>query len=324
MTDVDEIGSRAGAAMREAAATLVADMAFAGTTVHPRRDRRRGWVLSLLAAAVIITVAVVAVLAAQHRTAHRLQPIAPTPAAIISEPTTTSAATSTVAPTTTPLTEPPATTAPVVQPQIEATIPVEGTHSSIVSANGLIWVGGREGPEIDAIDPATNAIVARIPWTGTWAMTVDATSATGAPTLYACSWTATAKIDTRSATITAIYPYGCQNGITVAFGGVWIEAWTKLVELGRDGSLLATMSVQRGGWGIAAGAGSIWVADGFFGPGVVTRIDPFTHQIIALIPSPVRTRNIVATDDAVWITTEADGGSTEKISLIRIDPHTNK
>jgi hypothetical protein len=43
--------------------------------------------------------------------------------------------------------------------------------------------------------------------------------------------------------------------------------------------------------------------------------------VAATIAVPVRTRNIIATDNAVWVTTEAT--SQDPIALLHIDPATN-
>lgn len=212
------------------------------------------------------------------------------------------------------------------QPAIVATIPVEDGVKAIAAASGRVWVGSRTGTEIVAIDQTTNQVVARIARQGTVAMTVDrnpAGTADEPPALYACSTVDTVKIDPARAEIVATYPYGCNRGITIGFGAIWIENWTQLVELGPAGDLIATIPIERGGWGVVAGAGSIWVADGFVGPGTVTRIDPYSHTVVATIPVPVQTRNIIATDTAVWITTLPNAHTNDKTSLIRIDPATN-
>ena len=212
------------------------------------------------------------------------------------------------------------------EPSIVATIPVADGLDAIATADGRVWVASQSGTEIVAIDEASNTIVGHIPRSDTRAMTVDLNPA-GSPTdprpLYVCSAVDTVKIDTRRAKIVETYPYGCSHGIVVGSGAIWIESDTQLVELGPSGDLVATVPIQAGSWGVGAAAESIWIVSGSSGSSTVTRINSGSHDTIATIALPGNARNIVATDTAVWVTTQPSDNAKDTTSLVRIDPATN-
>lgn len=89
------------------------------------------------------------------------------------------------------------------------------------------------------------------------------------------------------------------------------------------GTVLATIPVGVLPWDIAAGAGAIWVPNGE--NGTVSRIDPDTNQVVAVIP--IGTKGVsdapnpwgaAVLGDEVWVANAADG------QLVRIDPATNE
>ncbi len=144
------------------------------------------------------------------------------------------------------------TTVPVprvvpVEPSIVATIPVTDGRSAIASAGGRIWVGSQTGAEIVGIDPASNTVVAHIARANTVAMAIDGNSV-----LDACSNTDIAVIDPHTGTVTKTLPYGCFSGLTFDdHGDLWIESGIRLTELDASGTVLGTVPISRGGWGVA-------------------------------------------------------------------------
>jgi len=321
MTSVDELARRAGAAAREQAETLVPfALAPHQPTVgvlHPRRRRARWLALS---GAVAVAATVAAVLA----TAPSSQD---TPATFellssqLSTTTTGSPQTSLSSlPQSSPSTSPPSTSPPSIEPTLSATIPVANTVGlAMTAAEGFIWAAPRAGSGgVVAIDSATNRIAATVAGTGSARAMVA-----GFGALWACG-DDTIRIDPTTAEIVARYPVACRAGITTGYGSVWVENYATLTRLDpASGDVIATIPIAFGGSGVAAGAGSIWVAEGRLGPGVLTRVDPQTNTVIATIEMPWITRGIVATDTAVWVAAGPDPKSADPAALLRIDPATN-
>jgi ABC-type transport system substrate-binding protein/streptogramin lyase len=94
----------------------------------------------------------------------------------------------------------------------------------------------------------------------------------------------------------------------------------------RDGNLLALISPGNGSLqetvplrappaGVAAGSGSMWVAEPT--AGLVVRVDPGRRAVAATIPVGTRPSRIVAAGGQVWVLDPADR------ALSRIDPQTN-
>jgi ABC-type transport system substrate-binding protein/DNA-binding SARP family transcriptional activator len=82
-----------------------------------------------------------------------------------------------------------------------------------------------------------------------------------------------------------------------------------------DGAVQATVPLQAPPAGVAAGAGSVWVAEP--GAGLVARIDPVRRAVEATIPVGTRPTRVVAAGGQVWVLDQTDG------TLARIDPQTN-
>ena len=82
-----------------------------------------------------------------------------------------------------------------------------------------------------------------------------------------------------------------------------------------DGALQATVPLAAPPAGVAAAAGSVWVAEP--SAGVVARIDPVRHAVEATIPVGARPGRVVAAGGRVWVLDRIDR------TLARIDPRTN-
>jgi ABC-type transport system substrate-binding protein/DNA-binding SARP family transcriptional activator/streptogramin lyase len=82
-----------------------------------------------------------------------------------------------------------------------------------------------------------------------------------------------------------------------------------------DGAVQATVPLQAPPAGLAAGAGSVWVAEP--GAGVVARIDPVRRAVEATIPVGTRPTHVVASGCQVWVLDQSDR------TLARIDPQTD-
>jgi ABC-type transport system substrate-binding protein/DNA-binding SARP family transcriptional activator len=82
-----------------------------------------------------------------------------------------------------------------------------------------------------------------------------------------------------------------------------------------DGAVRATVPLQAPPAGVAAAAGSVWVAEP--GAGLVARIDPERRAVEATIPVGTRPTRVVAADGQVWVLDQSDR------TLARIDPQTD-
>ena len=82
-----------------------------------------------------------------------------------------------------------------------------------------------------------------------------------------------------------------------------------------DGAVRATVPLQAPPAGVAAGAGSVWVAEP--GAGLVARIDPVRRAVEATIPVGTRPTRVVAAGGQVWVLDPTDR------TLARIDPQTD-
>ena len=82
-----------------------------------------------------------------------------------------------------------------------------------------------------------------------------------------------------------------------------------------DGLLQATVPLRAPPAGVAAGSGSLWVAEPT--AGLVVRVDPRRRAVAATIPVGTRPSRVVAAGGQVWVLDPADR------TLSRIDPQTN-
>jgi hypothetical protein len=140
-----------------------------------------------------------------------------------------------------------------------------------------------------------------------------------------------------SARVTTTIDVGGEGEVSAllfAAGAVWVTRW--------DGASATVLRVDPGtnevaariavdgvpGWeiggeGMAAGAGSVWVAGGTpEGRAVLERIDPATNDVVATIPLEGSSAGDVAVDDTgVWVSVFATPGT---VKVVRVDPETNR
>jgi ABC-type transport system substrate-binding protein/DNA-binding SARP family transcriptional activator/streptogramin lyase len=83
----------------------------------------------------------------------------------------------------------------------------------------------------------------------------------------------------------------------------------------RDGTVRATVPLRAPPADVAAGAGSVWVAEP--DAGLVDRVDPSRHTVAATIPVGTKPSRIVAAGGQVWVLDREDR------TLARIDPRTD-
>jgi YVTN family beta-propeller protein len=150
---------------------------------------------------------------------------------------------------------------------------------------GSVWLSKSDSRLLLRIDPATNAVVARIP----------------------------------------VGP-DPELGIGIGLGYVWI-ADTKERSLRQidpsTNAVVRTIAVnisQEPEGSFAVGAGSIWLLtdDNGTDSGTLSRLDPETGKIIAMIPVKPKSYAAIVADDSVWVTNSADE------SVQRINVRTNR
>lgn len=201
--------------------------------------------------------------------------------------------------------------------RIVAAIPVGQHPTEVAAGSGAVWVANFNSGTLGRIGLRSRK-------------TEIVTNAGGTPTGLAVGdgavWVSNGfadrviRVDERSGRVTATIPMrGHPGPIVVNHNGVWVlETFANLVAKVDPGSLQPTMiRVGLGPSGIAAGDGSIWVANGL--ARTLTQIDSMTGVVvrpaIALRCAPAQ---VAFGAGAVWVTcTTAD-------EVVRIDPRTGQ
>ena len=138
------------------------------------------------------------------------------------------------------------------------------------------------------------------------------------------------RIDLDTNRVVATVPVGnSPRPVAVGYGAVWVgnlgDGTVSRIDPSTN-SVTATIPLDpsRSQFGpqlsgLAVGAGAVWVAGGITGAdhGGITRIDPATNQVVATIEVERWPAQVVALDDAVWVTHSVTP------FLTRIDPATN-
>lgn len=207
------------------------------------------------------------------------------------------------------------------EPTVTAVVPTAHGRGRLVTAFDRIWQAGTADNSLIGVDPATASVVA------TFEGMPGPYIASGTDSLYVCGPGGVVRVDPTSGSTLATNGQQCFVSIAVGFGSVWIGTGSTVYRLDESTlELQATITDVFARWGIEIAFGSVWVADGEGRDanrgGHVTRIDPTTNSVLAVIPTPSRARLFEATDDAVWVTMEPIG-LTEYAGLVRIDPGSN-
>ena len=172
--------------------------------------------------------------------------------------------------------------------QIVATVAVGSDPSRVALGEGAAWVTNESAGTVSRIDLDTNQVVATVP-VGNLPRHV----AVG----YGAVWVG----NLGDGTVSRIDPSTNRVSATIPLDP-------------------ATQPFVAQPLGVAAGVGAIWVTSGVVGAdcGTVFRIDPATNQIVASIAVERWPGQVVALEDAVWVT------HTVPHILSRIDPQTNQ
>jgi hypothetical protein len=279
----------------------VAEISARSEGAEPAPVRRIG--LALLLTAAVVAAAVVLVTRRDEVTATGVAGLA----------STTAPPTSTVAP-----------------PAVTDSIDVGGDPQGIVVQDGSVWVAvsgsatGEVPSRLVQLDPDRLAVVGSTELFGT---PIDL--AAGGGSFWVAGNAGVMRVDPLVALCQPLSPGGLfYTGVVYAFGSVWAVggAPPSVVRIDPATSeVVARIENVQGGFGIAAGAGSIWVAGATDREHpVVTRIDPATNEVVAEIPVPSMTRRLLATDDAVYATVFVESPGGQEGGVYEIDPVTNQ
>jgi YVTN family beta-propeller protein len=183
-----------------------------------------------------------------------------------------------------------------------------------VAAVGSVWTTNSIEKRLVRIDPATNAVSARIKLKGSYPLGITY----GAGTI----WVA----NRYSGSVTRVSPKKNKAGKTIRVGfspyalaygsgSIWVtnESSGTVSRINpRRNRVTKTIRVGGGPNGVVVAFGSVWVAD--YRLGRVLRIDPKKNRVTAKLPL----------DHADWITPTADALwiSSETNSVYRLDPQT--
>ena len=253
------------------------------------------------------------------------------------------AGTANIAPTQTP-SEPPAS-------DVDAVIQVGGAPFCPAFGAGSVWVGDSRFGKVLRIDPATNTVIAEIPTGSTERkdITFDNLSGIGSPSLFVVArddmvWAtrivtaftpeyALIRIDPATNEVVQVVP------LTVRPWAMALDGDTLWVTSREDG-VVVRVDVLSGDVEfirvyvpemIAVGHGAVWVTSGTGGdfgwvpdPGAfLTRINPATSMVAAVIPIDGGTVGVAVDDAFVWVSnggTDLSGGS----AVYKVDPATNQ
>ena len=186
---------------------------------------------------------------------------------------------------------------------------------------GGAWVPDISTDTITKIDPATNSIVLTI--------SVEMYGSEGSVVLgegslwfprYADGKPLLLRYDSATGAEQARISMPPGNGVTVAFGSVWVtgELQDQLYRIdAATNELAATINIGAGPAFITAGFGSIWVIE--LSDGVVQRINPETNAVIATIATGGHEGGDIITGGGyVWATYH------DELPLVQINPKTNQ
>jgi streptogramin lyase len=174
------------------------------------------------------------------------------------------------------------------------------------------------------IDPATNAVVARI--AGPDAYSGSVLVADGSVWYSSYGRSVVVRVDPATNQIAAVIPVDPgPEGLAANAGTIWVAShygWTVDRIDTATNAVTARIPVAPhqdccGPQGIATAPGAIWVAIPALGK--VARIDPSTNAVVALIPANGACGEVAADSAAAWVTASSCGGP----SVVRVNAQTN-
>jgi YVTN family beta-propeller protein len=206
--------------------------------------------------------------------------------------------------------------------QTVRTLSVGAPPTGIAAAAGRMWVAtshaGAASVSISRIDPQFDSIerTARI---GNVVPGSPAAVAARGNTLWVAPFAGElSRIDPRTGRVVKqLDPNAGPFGIALGAGEVWVtdRAANNVTRVDATG-LVTSLAVGHGASGIAVGDGAVWVAD--TGDNAIVRIDPSTRAVIATIPVGQAPTGVSLGAGSIWVANSGDG------TVTRIDPKTAK
>ena len=181
----------------------------------------------------------------------------------------------------------------------------------VLSAAGSIWSSDLLLARVVRIDPATNAVVRRIPFA---ARPFGVASGAGSVWVADRSANVLTRIDTRTNRVAKRITIGFSSyGAAFGASSVWVtsEADGTVRRISpRTNRVTKTIKVGSGPNGVVYAFGALWVAD--LGEGSLVRVDVKTNRVTRKI-KVAKADWITPSPDALWI-------SSETGQVVRVDP----
>jgi hypothetical protein len=225
---------------------------------------------------------------------------------------------------------------PAPPAKLVSTTPLDGAGDEIVEGFGSVWVRvttSTAGGEVERIDPATQAVLARVPVGGYTGLGMTPGLAAGDGAVWAPNPDANtlSRIDpaTNRVVATLALPNENAKAVTTTPGAVWVgmqgmertAGAIARVDPATD-KVVATIPLAgaNGAEDLATTSSAVWVQS----EAQIVRIDPQMNAIVATLGVPARYAcgGIAADDSAVWVATSNCANNFPRANE-RIDAQTN-
>jgi peptide/nickel transport system substrate-binding protein len=199
-----------------------------------------------------------------------------------------------------------------------ATIDIGGEPAGVATGEGFAWVTDATEGTVEQIDPDTNQIVGSLK---------VGNGPSGVAVAYRAVW-ALAVTDgelvrvslTRGGEVTDRIPVGSRpTAIAAGAGSLWVadEAAGTVVRVEPgSGRVSEAIGVGNGPSSVAFGEGAVWVANR--SDGTVSRIDPTTDAVTSTVEVGADPSALTVSEGAIWVANSDDG------TVSRLDPETGQ
>ena len=188
--------------------------------------------------------------------------------------------------------------------KVRSDCPSDAQYTSYIAYGyGAVWVANEGESVAWRIDPARNAVEARIPFSGQGAAFSGEGIAIGEGGAWVNRVNAIVRLNPETNSPTTIDVRQYYGGIAAGEGAVWVadqeQATLWKVDPVREAAV-KTIKVGSDPLGVAVGAGSVWVANS--SARTVSRIDPREDEVVATIEVGGTPRGVAVGEGAVWVT----------------------
>jgi hypothetical protein len=177
-----------------------------------------------------------------------------------------------------------------------------------------LWVAATD-KTVSRIDPATTKVVGRRVHVS------DAPTyvVTGAGSVWVATFNKQLlRIDPARSQVVgeSLHLSGAAYSMAYGYGSIWVPDGEHHVERITPGGSRRSISVGRAPYGVAIGAGGVWIVNR--ADGTVTRIDPKRNRVAKPILVPPGSEDLAIGQGRIWVLNPADG------TLVRIDPSSRR